>query len=159
VSTAFKASPDVTLTKSASGIYTFKGKLGSFTAGGKKYDIDGGYITVPAMHTIGGKRHKMEIALTGTGGGKHATYVVLGENDEVGMDIKFLEALGWEGLEEEGTIGELGVGGTFHARSAVNPNDLKGGAHYFTYEGHDLASGCKATTFVVSEKVIKFSDS
>jgi hypothetical protein len=38
VTTAFKATKDVTMTKVSSGLFTFKGKLGSFTAGGKKYN-------------------------------------------------------------------------------------------------------------------------
>lgn len=101
--------------------------MGSFTVSGQKYDVHGGYITVPAMHTLKGKRHLIEIGLTGSSGGKKATYTVFGTNDEVSMDHKFLGSLGWEGLEQEGKLGSLGIGTIFAVPGETNPEELAEG--------------------------------
>ncbi len=108
--TAFKKAEKVKLTKVANGLFTFVGDMGKFTFEGTTFDVHGGYITVPAMHKIDGKRRKIEIALSATSNGKHATYVILGKNDELAMDVKFLSRLGWEGLESTGKVDSMKKG-------------------------------------------------
>lgn len=97
--------------------------------------MHGGYITVPAMHKINGKRHKIEIALSATSNGKHATYVIFGTNDDLAMDLKFLSNLGWEGLENSGHVDKMKVGDVLTAKKTLHAEEMRKGDKFYSYVG------------------------
>jgi hypothetical protein len=103
-------------------------------------------------------KHSMEIHLQGKSQTKRATYVVFLASTELSVDNKFFHSMGWDGLDNEGTCGDISEGESEDSKSEMDFKhvivDLK---EYLGFEGRKTQAECDETFYIFQKKLVEIS--